>query len=81
MNTKSVLACTAVVVAFAVIAAPFALSSDAFAANFASQIISSSQSNTQSSSSVGLINYNSGNNYNTQTSTNFGSNFLSQVSH
>ena len=39
MNTKTVLACSAVIIAFALIVAPLAMSEDAFAKNRAKQSI------------------------------------------
>ncbi|MDF0680086.1 MAG: hypothetical protein P0116_03885 [Candidatus Nitrosocosmicus sp.] len=54
MNTKTVLACSAVIIAFALIVAPLAISQDASAGgNKASQKIEQKQSNKQSSQSVG----------------------------
>lgn len=88
MNTKTVLACTAVIVAFALIVAPLALSEDALAkkkhgndGNRASQSISQSQENHQSSQSIGGGgNFLSGNNVNFQNQQNFGHNVLGQSS-
>lgn len=82
MNTKTLLACTAVVIAFALIVAPLAIADDALAShkksNKAKQSISQSQSNSQSSQSVGLANVLSGNNVNVQVQGNSGSNNLGQ---
>ncbi len=75
MNTKTLLACTAVVIAFALIVAPLAISEDAFAKKKKfSQSISQSQSNSQSSQSSGFANILSGNNVNIQGQFNSGSN-------
>ena len=81
MNTKTVLACTAVVIAFALIIAPLAISEDAFAkkkSNNSHQSISQHQSNHQSSQSVGGFNFLSGNNVNVQSQHNSGSNAAGQ---
>ena len=82
MNTKTLLACTAVVIAFALIVAPMTVADDAFAGkkkvNKASQSISQSQSNSQSSQSSGSVNVLSGNNVNVQLQGNTGSNNLAQ---
>ena len=83
MNTKTLLACTAVVIAFALIVAPMTVADDAFAGkkkvNKASQSISQSQSNSQSSQSVSAgSNVLSGNNINVQLQGNTGSNNLAQ---
>lgn len=78
MNTKSVLACTAVVIALALIIAPLAISEDAFAKNKSNQKISQHQSNKQSSQSVGFANILSGNNVNVQGQFNGGSNVAGQ---
>ncbi|GKS61964.1 hypothetical protein YTPLAS21_14220 [Candidatus Nitrosocosmicus sp.] len=80
MNTKTLLACTAVVIAFALIVAPLAIADDALAkkSNKAKQSISLSQSNSQKSQSVGLANVLSGNNVNVQVQGNSGSNNLGQ---
>ena len=78
MNTKTVLACTAVVIAFALIIAPLAISEDAFAKNRSHQSISQHQSNHQSSQSVGGVNFLSGNNVNVQSQSNSGSNIAGQ---
>jgi hypothetical protein len=75
MNTKTVLACTAVVIAFALIVAPLVVSEDAFAKNKLKQKISQKQSRSQSSTSVsGGDNILSGNNINLQGQFNGGSN-------
>lgn len=76
MNTKTLLACTAVVIAFALIVAPLAISEDAFAKKSKkfSQSISQSQSSSQSSQSSGFANILSGNNVNVQGQFNSGSN-------
>lgn len=80
-NTKTVLACTAVMVAFALIVAPLAMSQDASAGNKAKQSIKQQQSNHQSSQSIGGGgNFLSGNNVNFQNQQNFGSNNLGQSS-
>ena len=80
MNTKTVLACSAVIIAFALIVAPLAISQDASAGgNKASQKIEQKQSNKQSSQSVGGGgNFLSGNNFNFQNQQNFGHNVLGQ---
>lgn len=86
MNTKTILACTAVVIAFALIAAPLVVVDDAFAkhkkkgdSNKASQTISQSQSNKQSSFVVsGDDTKKSGNNVNVQVQSNSGNNVLGQ---
>ncbi|MDR4491471.1 MAG: hypothetical protein AB7V56_11020 [Candidatus Nitrosocosmicus sp.] len=79
MNTKTVLACTAVVIAFALIVAPLAISEEALAKNKASQKIIQKQSNKQSSLSVsGGSNFFSGNNINFQSQHNHGHNVLGQ---
>ena len=82
MNTKTILACTAVVIAFALIVAPMTVADDAFAGskkkNKSSQSISQSQSNSQSSQSAGLANIFSGNNVNVQVQGNSGSNAANQ---
>jgi len=84
MNTKTLLACTAVVIAFALIVAPMTVADDAFAGskkkvNKSSQSISQSQSNSQSSQSVsGGSNVLSGNNLNFQFQGNSGSNNAAQ---
>ena len=76
MNTKTVLACTALVIAFALIVAPLAIS-EALAKNKASQKIIQKQSNKQSSLSVsGGSNFLSGNNINFQSQHNHGHNVL-----
>lgn len=73
MNTKTVLACTAVVIAFALIVAPLAISEDAFAKS--KQKISQKQSSDQRSVSVsGGDNIVSGNNVNLQFQGNSGHN-------
>lgn len=84
MNTKTVLACSAIVIAFALIAAPLAMS-DVFAhkkgdkSNKASQSISQSQKNNQNSQVVsGDDTRNSGNNFNFQSQKNSGNNVLGQ---
>ncbi len=79
MNTKTVLACTAVIVAFALIVAPLAISQDASASNHAKQSIKQHQSSHQSSHSIGGGgNFLSGNNVNFQNQQNFGHNVLGQ---
>ncbi|HKR75001.1 MAG TPA: hypothetical protein VJR94_12915 [Candidatus Nitrosocosmicus sp.] len=83
MNTKTLLACTAVVIAFALIVAPLAVGDDAFAkkskkSNKASQSISQSSSSSQSSQSSGFANILSGNNVNVNVQGNTGSNNLVQ---
>ncbi|TVP41666.1 hypothetical protein [Candidatus Nitrosocosmicus arcticus] len=80
MNTKTVFACSAIVIAFALIVAPLAMSEDALAkkSNKAKQSISQSQSSSQSSQSVGSANFLSGNNVNLQGQFNSGSNSLAQ---
>ena len=79
MNTKTVLACTAVFVAFALIVAPLAMSEDALAKNKSHQSISQHQSSHQSSQSVGGGgNFLSGNNINFQNQQNSGGNSLAQ---
>lgn len=83
MNTKTLLACTAVVIAFALIVAPMTVADDAFAGskkkvNKSSQSISQSQSNSQSSQSSGFANILSGNNVNVQVQGNSGSNNAAQ---
>ena len=80
MNTKTVLACTAVVIAFALIVAPVAMSQDVSAgSNKAKQKISQKQSSSQSSQSIsGGSNFLSGNNINLQGQFNGGSNSLTQ---
>ena len=75
MNTKTLLACTAVVIAFALIVAPMTVADDAFAGKKkVQQKISQSQSNSQSSQSSGFANILSGNNVNIQGQLNTGSN-------
>ena len=74
MNTKTLLACSAVVIAFALIVAPLAISEDALAKKKFSQKISQKQSSSQSSQSVGFANVLSGNNVNIQGQFNSGSN-------
>lgn len=79
MNTKTVLACTAVVIAFALIVAPLVVSEDALAKNKAKQKISQKQSSSQSSTIVsGGDTDRSGNNINFQFQDNSGSNTLGQ---
>lgn len=80
MNTKTVLACTAVVIAFALIVAPVAMSQDVSAdRNKAKQKISQKQSSSQSSQSIsGGSNFLSGNNINLQGQFNSGSNAAAQ---
>ncbi len=79
MNTKTVLACTAVVIAFALIVAPLAISQDVSADNKAKQKISQKQSSKQSSFSIsGGSNFLSGNNVNLQGQFNSGSNGAGQ---
>ena len=79
MNTKTVLTCTAVIVAFALILDPLAISQDASASNHAKQSIKQHQSSHQSSQSIGGGgNFLSGNNVNIQGKFNSGSNNLAQ---
>ena len=79
LNTKTVLACSAVIIAFALIVAPLAMSEDAFAKNKSKQSITQHQSSHQSSQSIGGGgNILSGNNINLQNQQNFGSNVLGQ---
>lgn len=81
MNTKTVLACTAVVIAFALIVAPLVVSEDALAKNKAKQKISQKQSSSQSSVNVnGGSSALNGNNINLQFQGNSGSNTLGQSS-
>lgn len=80
MNTKTILACTAVVIAFALIVAPMTVADDAFAGKKKhskykiSQSISQSSSSSQSSQSSGFANILSGNNVNVNVQGNSGSN-------
>ena len=62
MNTKTVLMGSAIVIAFALFAAPLALSESASAYSFSSSSITQKQSATQSSVVVGFANLFSGNN-------------------
>ena len=79
MNTKTVLVCTAVVIAFALFVAPLAISQDVSADNKAKQKISQKQKSSQNSLSVsGGGNFLSGNNVNFQGQFNSGSNILGQ---
>lgn len=86
MNTKTLLACTAVVIAFALVMAPLAIADDAEAkhkkkgkSNSASQSISQSQSSSQNSQVVsGGDSVLSGNNVNVQAQVNTGNNALAQ---
>lgn len=86
MNTKAVLACTAVVIAFALFAAPLAIAGEAEAKhkkgdkiNKAKQSIKQSQSSSQNSLVVsGGNSILSGNNVNFQFQSNTGNNVLAQ---
>lgn len=79
MNTKTMLACSAVIIAFALIVAPLAMSENALAKNKAKASISQHQSNRQGSLSVsGGDNILSGNNINLQNQQNFGHNVIGQ---
>jgi hypothetical protein len=83
MNSKTLLACTAVVIAFALIVAPLAIADDAFAkhkkSNKSSQSISQSQSSSQNSQVVsGGSSVLSGNNVNVQAQVNTGNNAAAQ---
>jgi hypothetical protein len=87
MNTNTLLACTAVVIAFALVMAPLAIAGDAEAkhkkgdkkSNKATQIISQSQSSSQNSLVVsGGNSVLSGNNVNVQVQSNTGNNVLGQ---
>jgi hypothetical protein len=78
MNTKTVLTYSAVVIAFALIAAPLALSESASAFSFSSQSITQKQSGSQSSFTVGFANLFSGNNLLGQFQSNTGSNVAIQ---
>jgi hypothetical protein len=73
MNTKTLLACTAVVIAFALIVAPLAVSDSAFAKKSKQGIFQESK-NYQKSTTVGKNNILSGNNVNFQGNFNSGSN-------
>jgi ABC-type transport system involved in cytochrome bd biosynthesis fused ATPase/permease subunit len=86
MNTKTVLACTAVIVAFALIVAPLAVSEDAFAkkrhshsSNHSVQVINQHSDNEQEShvSSGGNSEF-SGNNIHFNFQDNDGSNTANQ---
>ncbi len=84
MNTKTLLACSAVVIAFALVIAPLAAADDAFAGkkkvNKAKQSISQSQSSSQNSQVVsGDDTKFSGNNINFQFQKNSGNNALAQA--
>ena len=78
MNTKTILTCSAVIIAFALVVAPLAISESAYAGDSIKQKIKQKQSNSQSSISVGSSNYFSGNNYNSQSQSNSGSNNAAQ---
>lgn len=78
MNTKTMLTCTAVVIALALIVAPLAISESVFADNKAKQKIKQKESNKQRSLSVGQNNILSGNNVNFQGQINTGGNNLAQ---
>jgi hypothetical protein len=78
MNTKTVLTYSAVVIAFALVAAPLAFSLSASAYSFSSQSITQKQSGSQSSLVVGFANLFSGNNLLGQFQSNSGSNTAGQ---
>ncbi|MDR4489489.1 MAG: hypothetical protein R2685_01110 [Candidatus Nitrosocosmicus sp.] len=91
-TTKTLLVSSAIVIAFALIVAPLAISQNALAGghhhhhhkhhdkgNHASQIISQSQSSKQNSQVVsGGSTFGSGNNINVQSQSNSGNNALAQ---
>jgi hypothetical protein len=74
MNTKTILTYSAVVIAFALVAAPLAFSASASAFSFSSQSITQKQSGTQSSLTIGFANLFSGNNLLGQFQSNSGGN-------
>ena len=83
MSTKTVLWCSTVIIAFALIVAPITISQDALAGggNKASQKIEQNQKCSQKSQSInGGDNFLSGNNINFQNQQNFGHNVLGQSS-
>ena len=79
INTKTVLACSAVIIAFALIVAPLAMSENALIKNKAKASISQDQSNRRGSLSVsGGDNILLGNNINLQNQQNFCHNVIGQ---
>ncbi len=82
MNTKSILACTAVVVALALFISPLVVADDAMATkkkNKANQSIEQSQTNKQNSQCVsGTITLLCGNNFSAQLQAQLGNNALGQ---
>ena len=90
IKSKTILASSAIVIAFALIIAPLSISGNAFAgghhhhhhhdkSNHATQIISQSQKSSQNSQVVsGGDSIGSGNNINVQSQSNSGNNALAQ---
>ena len=70
MNTKTVLTYSAVVIAFALVAAPLAFSLSASAFSFSSPSVTQKQYSSQSSVVVGFANLFSGNNLLSQFQSN-----------
>ncbi|HYG00077.1 MAG TPA: hypothetical protein VD815_08285 [Candidatus Saccharimonadales bacterium] len=78
MNTKTVLTYGAVIITFALIAAPLAFAASASAFSFSSQSITQKQSGTQSSLTIGFANLFLGNNLLGQFQSNLGGNVVVQ---
>ena len=80
MNTKTMLTCTAIVIAFALVIAPLAVAQDALAGgdNKIKQKIKQKQSNSQSSFVCCGSSAGSGNNNNVQSQSNSGGNTAGQ---